>query len=150
MGAIEIFGPGLSALIVAMAVVYCLISFAPVWWPALFAFKRRAAFPRPYLFVGTVAAMVYGVFSFLAFAILVPVEAYSIFIAPQLEAAGVAYGAWVVSGARFFVNYWWLLVPPVQFALTWIITLKVGRRWEHICAAPSIDPSAPNPPLGAV
>lgn len=150
MGAIEIFGPGLSALIVAMAVVYCLISFAPVWWPAVFAFRRRAAFPRPYLFVGTVAALVYGVFSFLAFAILVPVEAYSIFIAPQLESAGLAHGAWLLSVARFFANYWWLLVPPVQLALTWIITLKVGRRWEHICAAPSIDPSAPNPPLGAV
>lgn len=150
MGAIEIFGPGLSALIVAMAVVYCLISFAPVWWPAVFAFRRRAAFPRPYLFVGTVAALVYGVFSFLAFAILVPVEAYSIFIAPQLESAGLAHGAWLLSVARFFANYGWLLVPPVQLALTWIITLKVGRRWEHICAAPSIDPSAPNPPLGAV
>lgn len=145
MKAVEIFGPGLSALIVAMAVVYCLISFAPVWWPALFAFRRRAAFPRPYLFVGTVAALVYGVFSFLAFAILVPVEAYSIFIAPQLEAAGIAYGAWVVRGAGFFVNYWWLLLPPVQFALSWIITLKVGRRWEHICAAPSDTSFKSNP-----
>ncbi|MFT3667523.1 MAG: hypothetical protein QM795_02770 [Pseudoxanthomonas sp.] len=128
-----------------MAVAYFLVSFAPVWWPALWAFRRRRSWPRPFLFVGIVAALVYGVFSFLGFAILLPMEAYGIFIAPQLEAADIVHGAWLVGISRFFANYWWLLIPPAQFAMTWIITRQVGRRWEHICAAPPDEPTGPNP-----
>lgn len=136
MEAVELFGPKLGAMIIALALAYFIISFAPVWLPAIKAFRRKSRLPRPFLFVGTVAALVYGVFSFLAFAVLLPVEAYGIFIAPQLEAAGMEAGAGLLRISRFFVSYWWAFVPPVQLALTWYITSQVGRRWAHICAAP--------------
>ena len=122
MEAIELFGPKLGAMIIALASVYFIVSFAPVWLPAIKAFRPKSRLPRPFLFVGTVAALVYGVFSFLAFAVLLPVEAYGIFIAPQLEAAGMAAGAGLLRVSRFFVNYWWVFVPPVQLALTWYVT----------------------------
>jgi hypothetical protein len=148
MEAIELFGPKLGAMIIVLASVYFVISFAPVWLPSLKAFRRKSRLPRPFLFVGTVAALVYGVFSFLAFAVLLPVEAYGIFIAPQLEAAGMASGAGLLRVSRFFVSYWWVFVPPVQLALTWYITSQVGRQWAYICAAPPNSSFKPKPVLG--
>ena len=149
MEAIELVGPKLGAMIIALASVYFIVSFAPVWLPAIKAFRPKSRLPRPFLFVGTVAALVYGVFSFLAFAVLLPVEAYGIFIAPQLEAAGMAAGAGLLRVSRFFVNYWWVFVPPVQLALTWYITSQVGRRWAYICAAPPNNSFKPNPLRGS-
>jgi hypothetical protein len=149
MEAIDVFGPKLSAMLVVLAVVYFLISFAPVWWPALKAFRAKPRLPRPLLFVATVAALVYGVFSFLAFAVLLPVEAYGIFIAPSLETAAVGYGAGLLRISGFFTDYWWVLVPPVQFLLTWYITAQVGRRWAHICAAPPNYSFKPKPLRGS-
>jgi hypothetical protein len=101
------------------------------------------------LFVGTVAALVYGVFSFLAIAVLLPLEAYGIFVAPQLEAAGMAAGAGLLRISGFFVRYWWVFIPPVQLALTWYITSHVGRRWAHICEAPPNNSFKPTPLRGA-
>lgn len=149
MEAIELFGPKLSAMIIVLGLAYFIISFAPVWVPAIKAFRRKSRLPRPFLFISTVAALVYGVFSFLAFAVLLPVEAYGIFIAPQLEIAGIAAGTGLLRTSRFFVNYWWLLVPPVQLALTWYITLQVSRRWVYICAAPPNNSFKPTPRGGA-
>jgi len=149
MEAIDLFGPKLSAMLIGLALVYFIMSFAPVWLPAIIAFRRRSRFPRPFLFVGTVAALVYGVFSFLAFAVLLPTEVYGIFIAPQLEAAGIAAGARLIRISRFFVNYWWLFVPTVQLALTWYVTSQVGRRWAYICAAPPNNSFKPTPLRGA-
>ncbi|WP_145985441.1 hypothetical protein [Marilutibacter maris] len=83
------------------------------------------------------AALVYGVFSFLGFAVLLPIEAYSIFIAPSLEAANVTHGAGLLRISGFLANYWWVLVPPAQLLLTWYMTAQVGRCWAHICTAPS-------------
>ena len=148
MEVIELFGPKLGAMIISLALVYFVISFAPVWLPAIKAFRRGSRLPRPFLFVGTVAALVYGAFSFLAFAFLLPVEAYGIFIAPQLEAAGMVTGAGLLRASRFFVTYWWVFVPPIQLALTWYITSQVGQRWAHICAAPN-NSFKPKPLHGA-
>ena len=135
MEAIEVFGAKQSAMIAALAAVYFLVSFAPVLWPALKAFRRSPRFSRPFLFVATVAALVYGVFSFITFAILLPVQMYSIFIAPSLESAGLAYGSGVLRISWFFTEFWWILIPPIQLVLTWFVTVQVGRRWEHICKA---------------
>ncbi len=148
MDVLEIFGPRLSAMIIAIAAIYFTISFGPVWWPAFVAFRLRPYFPRPVLFVGTVAALVYGVLSFLAFAVLLPIQGYSIFIAPALVERGIAEGAWLLRISGLFVSYWWLVVPSVQFVMTCFITRRLGRRWTHICAAPPDDSSKPDPLRG--
>lgn len=136
MDAIEVFGPKLAALLAGVALAYALLSFAPVWWPAIVARRARPTLPRRWLFVGVVAALVYGVFSFLAFAFLLPIEVYGIYIAPQLEEAGIANGSSLLQISGFFAEYWWVLVPPTQLVLTWYVTKSVKARWAHICAAP--------------
>ena len=136
MGAIEMFGPKLAAILAAVALAYALLSFAPVWWPAIVAHRSRPTLPRRLLFVGVVAALVYGVFSFLLFAVLLPIEVYGIYIAPQLEEAGFANGSALLQISGFFAEYWWILVPPTQLVLTWYVTKAVKARWAHICAAP--------------
>src|SRR5690606_10535920 len=149
MEAVDLFGPKLVAMMIAIASAYFIISFAPIWLPAIKAFRRKSRLPRPFLFVGTVAALVYGVFSFLVFAVLLPVQAYGIFVAPQLEAAGMAAGVGLLRVSLFFVNYWWAFIPPVQLALTWYVTLQLGRRWAYICAAPPNNSFKPTPLRGA-
>ena len=132
---IEVFGPKLSALIVALGVAYFLFSFAPVIWPAWIAFRHKPSMRRPWFFIGLVAALVYGLFSFLAFALLVPVELYGAFVAPSLEAASISYGAPVLAASRFVVRYWWLAVPPIQLLLTWWVCRRLRQRWERVCDA---------------
>ena len=92
--------------------------------------------PRRTLFVAVVAALVYGVFSFLAFVVILPIEVYGIFVTPVLEEAGLAYGEQVLSITGFVREYWWLLVPVTQLVLTSRITKHLIGRWSHICAAP--------------
>ena len=146
---IEVFGPTMTAIIVVFAIVYFIVSFAPVLWPAFVAWRNRSHLSRAFLFIAVVAALVYGVFSFLAFAVLLPVEAYGSFIAPSLESEGVAYGSGLLRVSGFLASYWWIFVPPIQIALTWFVTAQLGRRGQHICAAPSNNSFKPTPLGGA-
>ena len=137
MEIIDAFGPKLIALMSIVALAYVLLTFAPLWWPAIVAWRARPALPRPWLFIGVVAALVYGVFSFLAFAIILPVEAYGIFVVPQLEDAGIAPpGVPVIRVFGIVVDSWWLLIPLTQLFLTWYITRQLQAKWHHICSAP--------------
>jgi hypothetical protein len=135
MKAIQIFGPELSAILLLLSLGYFLLSFAPVLWPAFLAFRRKSRLPRPWLFVATVAALTYGTFTFIIFAFLLPAAVYNIFIAPQFEAAGLPYGNAIVHLTRHLVEYWWLIVPPAQLTLTWLVTRRLGQKWERICGA---------------
>ena len=136
MELIDTFGLKLIALMGIVSLAYVLLSFAPLWWPAIVAWRARPALPRRWLFICVVAALVYGVFTFLAFAIILPVEAYSIFVAPQLEDAGIAPGVAVIRVFRFVTDFWWLLIPPTQLLLIWYITRQLQAKWAHICSAP--------------
>ena len=149
MDALDVFGPKMTAILLAIAAVYILLAFAPVLWPGYLAYRKRSWLPRPVLYVLTVAALVYGAFSFIAFAIILPAEAYAIYVAPSLAEANVPYGASILSVTRFLANYWWLMVPPLQLALTWVLANHVGRRWQHICAAPPNNSFKPTPLRGA-
>lgn len=135
MEAIELFGPKLSALLALVALAYVLFSFAPVLWPAYRAFRRKTRLSKPWLFTGVVGALVYGIFWFLLCALMIPAEAYTVFIAPQLQEAGLPYGKAFVSVADFIGNYWWLGLPPLQFVSTVMVTRKLAARWERLCAA---------------
>lgn len=149
MDAINALGPKLSALLALAAVAYALLSFAPILWPAIATWRTRPLLPHRWLFIGVVAALVYGAFSFLAFAILLPVEAYGIFVAPQLEESGVAAGRPLLRASGFAAKYWWLLIPPVQLLLTWYITRQLKARWAHICTPPPDNSIKPNPLRGS-
>ena len=144
MKAFDVFGPKMSLMLSIIAAGYFLLSFWPILWPAWLAYRRRSWLPRPILFILTVAALVYGCLSFLAFALLLPIEVYGIYVAPSLETAGVPAGRPLLNVTHFFATYWWLMIPPAYVAVTWVVTLQVGRRWQHICSAPPNNSFKPN------
>ncbi|NYZ63431.1 hypothetical protein [Luteimonas deserti] len=50
MNALEVFGPSMTVILIAVAIGYFLLSFAPVIWPAFVAYRHRSWFPRPVVF----------------------------------------------------------------------------------------------------
>lgn len=135
MEAMELFGPKVSALLALVALAYFLFSFAPILWPAFRAFRRKSRLSSPWLFTGVVGALVYGMFWFLLCALMIPAEVYTVFIAPQLQEAGLPYGEAFVRVADFIGNYWWLGLPPLQLIFTVLVTRKLTARWDRLCAA---------------
>jgi len=135
MEAIELFGPKLSALLALVAFAYFLFAFAPVLWPAFRAFGRKGRLPRPWLFTLVVGALVYGMFWFLLCALMIPAEMYSVFIAPQLQEAGLPHGEALVRVADLAGKYWWLGLPPLQLLSTVLVTRKLAAKWDRLCAA---------------
>jgi len=135
MSVVELFGPGLFAMLVLVALVYLLLSLAPVLWPAWRAFRRRDRLPRPFLFVGVVTGLSYGVMSFYVFTFAVPVETYTVFIAPQLQEAGIPHGEALVRMSNWVTDYWWVPSPLMLLAATVWLTAWLARRWDRVCDA---------------
>lgn len=135
MNVIDLFGAKLLALLVAVAAVYLVLAFVPVLWPALRAFRAPRRLPRPWLFVAVVSSVAYGMVAIFVFAVGVPMDAYLVFIAPQLQEAKLPYGAALVPASQFVVDYWWLAAPVVQLLATWYLTRRLSARWERICEA---------------
>ena len=133
MEVIDAFGPRLIALMGLVTVGWFLFTLMPLIWPAYRA--RKAALPRPWLFAVVVAALIYGALNFILLVVAVPAVAYSVFIAPQLEAMGQPYGRLLVTSARLMEQYWWLVVPVIQFIATVVLTRKLARKWSGICSA---------------
>jgi hypothetical protein len=122
-------------MLIALGVVYFLMSWAPIWWPALAAYRGERSMPRRLLFVFAIACSSYGVFAFLFFALTLPAEMYAVFVAPQMEQLGHPASRPLLTVLRFLEQYWWLALPPVLFGTTFFITRKLSKRWVHICAA---------------
>jgi hypothetical protein len=135
MEVIEAFGPKLIGLVALAAIAWFLITLAPVAWPAFRAFRKKTALPRPWLFAATVSALTYGSLFLGLTILLIPAEAYAVFVAPQLEAMGQPYGKPIVIATQFIADYWWLMLPPAQLAITLLLTRKLARRWPGICSA---------------
>jgi hypothetical protein len=125
----------MALLLAVVAAAYFLFSLAPVIWPALRAFPRRRALSRPWLFVGLVACVTYGLFSFFLFALMIPAQAYTIWLAPQFEEAGWPYGKHLVWTTRFLAEYWWIALPPLQLLVAFFVTRRFAAKWERICSS---------------
>jgi hypothetical protein len=135
MELIDAFGPKFAVLLALAAAAWLLLTLAPAIWPAFRAFRKKTALPRPWLFVSTVAALTYGALFLAIFVLLIPAEAYAVFIAPQLEAMGQPYGKSLVRVTRFIAAYWWLMLPPAQLAVTVLLTRRLANNWAGICSA---------------
>jgi hypothetical protein len=116
------FSPKIAALVVAVAAAYFLLSWAPLIWPLASTHKVRHTFPRRYLFAAVVFVMSYGlVAAFLCVATL-PLTAYSVFVAPQLAAAGFHLTDPLVRANGFVADYWWVLLPPtLLLSALWLV-----------------------------
>lgn len=139
---IEVFGWRLVASFVAIAIAYFVASLAPVWWPAWRAFRRRPSLPRPFLFVGVAAALVYGVSTFFMLAVVLPMSAVRTVIVPELARAGVGYSTLLGHASNLFHKHGWLVIVPVQLVLTAYVTRRLAGRWTYLCA-----PVADVPPV---
>lgn len=132
---IEAFGPRLSILIILVGIGWFLMSWSPLIWPAFRAFRGAPRLPRPWLFSFVVAALVYGTFAFAITAVLIPADAYTIFIAPQLQEMGMPAGRLLVGTVRFISMWWWISLPPAFFGLTFVLTRELAKKWPGICSA---------------
>ena len=132
---IETFGPRLSILIALVGIGWFLMSWSPLFWPAFRAVRGNPRLPRPWLFSFVVAALVYGIFAFAMTAMLIPADAYTVFVAPQLQEMGMPTGRFFVGIVRFISMWWWIPLPPASFGLTFLLTRVLAKKWPGICSA---------------
>lgn len=132
---IEVFGWKMTILLGLAAIAYLLVALAPLIWPAIRAFRRSKRLERPWLFTGTIAALTCGAVYLVTGVVVIPVQAYLVFVAPSLHEAGKPYGAWLTAAADFVGTWWWPLLPLAVLVATVLLTRKLAARWAGICAA---------------
>jgi hypothetical protein len=129
------FSPEVWVLILLVGVSYVLCIFSPVFYSAFVAYRRKPVMPRRLLFIATATALCYGALSFLGFALELPVEAYLVYIAPQLEAAGHYSGKPFTAIGEFVAMYWWLLLGPILLVMSIVVVRYLASRWIRIVEA---------------
>jgi hypothetical protein len=135
MGMIDTFGAKFTVLLALVAFAYLLVALAPILWPAFRAFRRSRRLERPWLFTLTVAALTYGFVYLIAATVAIPIQAYVVFVAPQLQEMGQPYGSWLVAASSFVGQWWWPLLPLAVLASTIWLTRKLAAKWSGICSA---------------
>lgn len=135
MDVIDTLGPKFVALLALITVAYFLLTLAPIIWPAFRAFRRKHRLQRPWLFTAVVAALTYGSVYLVVAIVAIPVEAYVLFLAPQLQEMGQPYGKWIVTSSRVIDEWWWTVLPPAVLASTVVLTRKLASKWPGICTA---------------
>ncbi|MDH5821889.1 hypothetical protein QFW77_02620 [Luteimonas sp. RD2P54] len=131
----EFLAPDVWPLI-AIAMVWWLLSLFPVLYPALVSFRRRATMPQKCLFTCVVACLSYGLLAFLL-VVGIALRALAVYIAPQLEVAGdlPAAGRWLAQASGLISAWWWVAVPLVLAMCSFLLTRYLAPRWPPIAAA---------------
>ena len=135
MGVIDTFGAKFTAFLAVVALLYLLVALAPIFWPARRAFRRSNRLERPWLFTLTVAALTYGLVYLVAAVIAIPIQAYVVFVAPELQQAGRPYGQWLVAVSSFVGRWWWPILPLAVLVATVLLTRRLAAKWSGICSA---------------
>ncbi len=134
MSDISAIFPNATAL-VAIGGAYFLGTLAPVFASGFVVLRHRPAMPRPFLFVLTVTMLSYGILNFAGYVIDIPVAAYLMYVAPQLEASGhYASQPFTYVGA-FVAQYWWVGFAPLLLIISILATRYLGKRWARIVEA---------------
>lgn len=132
---IDAFGIKLVALLFIVFLLYLLLMAFPIIWPALRAFRSKNRLPRPWLFTGVVAGLSYGIFNLLIALLLLPIEAYLVFIAPQIRNSGHHELVWVDTTGQFITDWWWILLGPLLAFFAVLVTKFLSVKWSNICLA---------------
>ncbi len=122
--------------LIAIAIVWWVLSLMPILYSILVAVRTKPALPRRFLFVSAVVLLSYGLLIFFLFVVSLPLSAYSIFIAPQLEAVGELSraGRWLAASSRFISQWGWFVIPLVLSISAVILSRYLVVRW-HLLAA---------------
>ena len=123
------------ALLLSIGVLYFLCLLAPILVSGFVVLRHRQEMPRRLLFIVAVTILSYGFLNFIGYAVNIPVAAYLIYIAPQLEASGHYAGQPFLSIARFGTHYWWFAFGPVLLVVSIVLTSYLGKRWSRIAGA---------------
>ena len=129
------FPPHIAALILTVGGVYMVLSWAPLWWPAITTWRQRHVMPRRLLFILVVASISYGVFVLLFFTLAIPFQLYAVYVAPTWEQLGYPTGHFLLTLHSYFESLWWVFLPPTLLAATFLVNRKLALRWTQICSA---------------
>jgi hypothetical protein len=104
--------------LIAIAILWWLASLFPVVYPTLVALRRKPVMPRRLLFISVVVGLSYGCLVFFQFVIVIPLDAFGTYIAPQLKEVGElpAIGQWSLEILDKLDVWWWKLVVPLILA----------------------------------
>jgi hypothetical protein len=123
------------SLFIAAGVIYYLCAFSPVVCSGYVVLRRSPLFPRRFLFVATVTVLSYGVLNLAGYLINIPVAAYLVYVAPQLEANGQYAGQPFTSFGSAAVRYWLVWSCPVLLVTSILTTRYLSKRWHRIAEA---------------
>lgn len=132
---IDTLGADVFFGLLTIAALYLAATTSPIWVPAVIVIRNRRNFSRPWLFVGVIACLAYGLLFLLFFVLYLPFVMYAIYVAPQLEAAGLNPGKAILAILEFTATYNWFIGPGILLATSIFTTKKVKGRWNGICNA---------------
>nr|AAK01324.1 unknown [uncultured bacterium HB1-14] len=131
----DFFAPDVWPLILA-AIIWWLLSLAPVVYSSYVVVRKNPALPRRLLFIGVVAGLSYGLLVLFLLLVSLPLSAFGVYIAPQLEAAGQLplAGRWLVTVWRAISDWGWFVVPVVLAISSFKLVRHLAPRWHHVVA----------------
>jgi hypothetical protein len=130
-----VFPPKLLMFLFVLSAGYMLCVLAPAVYAAFVVLRRRPVLPRRTLFVLVVSSLCYGLFFLFSLALELPAAAFTVYIAPQLQAAGYYAGQPFTTLAGFLAENWWFVLGPTLLILAVAVTHYLARRWAGIVAA---------------
>lgn len=135
MALFDALPPKIAALFVVVAIAYIACMASPLLLAALVAKWRQPALPRRWLFAVVLLIGSYGLLTAIGFLAIIPVQAYLVFISPQLDAADLVQGGPLTNAADFLATYWWLLYGPALLMSSIGLCRYLLPKWRAIIAA---------------
>jgi hypothetical protein len=121
-----------ALLIASIGAIVLLCVLFPVLYAVQLALKVKPTLPRRALFVWVVTSLSYGSLMFFLFAISLPLQLYSVYVAPQLQFSGYAYGHWLIAFQDFVMGYGFVLLPVVLAVTSSFGSRYLARRWTRV------------------
>ena len=143
--------PDIWPMILA-AVVWWLLSLAPILYSALLAFRAKPVMPRRVLFVGTVSTLSYGLLILFVFVVSLPLGAFSTYIAPTLREAGdlTLAGRWAGEISDAISSWGFFIIPLILAGSALWLSRRLLPRWPQIVIALGPNNSSKPTPLRGV
>ena len=131
----DFFAPDVWPLILA-AIIWWLLSLTPIVYSSYVAVRTKPELPRRALFVAVAAGLIYGLLVLFLFLVSLPLSAFGVYIAPQLEAAGQLpqTGQWLVAVWRVIADWGWFVIPAVLSISSFKLPRYLAPRWHGIVA----------------
>lgn len=129
------FPTDLLLTMLAIAAAYLVVIHSPVLFALAIAWRQRKTMKRRILFVGSVMVGSYGFIILGLMAIVLPVEAFSIFVIPTLKSQGYLSHSSVLAAIDLAYKWWWVLLPVSILASAIFTSRYLARRWNRIVEA---------------